>query len=59
MIAVQIGLLALGFSYSPEPQDLIHRYDVTIVPQKDGSLDMTSMNGALTHWWAETFGETE
>lgn len=41
IIAVQIGLIVLGIRYQPKPQDLIHRYDVTVQPLDDGSLDIT------------------
>jgi hypothetical protein len=40
IIAVQIGLLIIGFSYEPKPQDLIHQYYVTVEPRQDGSLDI-------------------
>ncbi len=40
IIAVQIGLIILGICYQPEPQDLIHQYDVTVQPLEDGSLDI-------------------
>lgn len=40
IIAVQIGLIVLGIRYVPKPQDVIHRYDVTVEPLEDGSLDI-------------------
>ena len=41
LIAAQIGLIFLGFSYQPQPQDLIQQYNVTVEPLADGSLDIT------------------
>jgi len=40
IIAVQIGLIALGICYQPKPQDIIHQYLVTVEPLDDGSLDI-------------------
>lgn len=40
IIAVQIGLIILGISYKPKPQDVIHQYHVTVQPLDDGSLDI-------------------
>lgn len=40
IIAVQIGLVILGLSYQPKPQDVIHQYNVTVQPLDDGSLDI-------------------
>ena len=40
LLAVQIGLVCLGICYQPKPQDVIHRYDVTVQPLADGSLDV-------------------
>lgn len=40
IIAVQIGLIILGICYQPNPQDVIQRYDVTVQPLDDGSLDI-------------------
>ena len=40
IIAVQIGLIFLGICYQPKPQDVIHRYNVTVQPLDDGSLDI-------------------
>ena len=40
ILAVQIGLIFLGICYQPKPQDVIHRYDVTVQPLDDGSLDV-------------------
>lgn len=40
VILLQLGLVLFAFSYQPRPQDVIHRYDVTVEPQKDGSLDI-------------------
>ena len=40
IIAIQIGLIILGISFQPKPQDLIHQYDVTVRPLDDGSLDI-------------------
>ena len=40
IIAVQIGLIFLGIRYQPKPQDVIHRYNVTVQPLDDGSLDI-------------------
>ena len=40
IIAVQIGLIILGIRYQPKPQDVIRRYDVTVQPLDDGSLDI-------------------
>ncbi|MBO5281276.1 MAG: hypothetical protein J6B55_08750 [Clostridia bacterium] len=40
IVAVQIGLLILGFTYKPNPKDVIHQYNVTVAPRSDGSLDI-------------------
>lgn len=40
ILAVQIGLIVLGIWVEPKPQDIIHQYDVTVQPLKDGSLDI-------------------
>ena len=40
IIAAQIGLVIIGIIYQPKPQDIIHRYEVTVAPQSDGSLDI-------------------
>lgn len=40
LVAVQIGLIVLGILFQPKPQDVIHRYDVTVQPLRDGSLDI-------------------
>ena len=40
LIAVQIGLVILGITYQPSPQDVIHQYNVTVTPLADGSLDI-------------------
>ena len=40
ILAVQIGLVALGICYQPKPQDVIHQYNVTAQPLTDGSLDI-------------------
>ena len=40
IIAVQIGLIVLGISHEPKPQDVIHQYDVSVQPLADGSLDI-------------------
>ena len=40
IVAVQIGLIALGICYQPKPQDVIHQYNVTAQPLEDGSLDI-------------------
>ena len=40
LIAVQIGLIFLGIWYQPKPQDIIHKYNVTVTPLEDGSLDI-------------------
>lgn len=40
IIAVQIGLIVLGILQEPKPQDVIHQYNVTVEPLKDGSLDI-------------------
>lgn len=40
IIAVQVGLILFGIAFQPRPQDLIHRYDVTVESLDDGSLDI-------------------
>ncbi len=40
VILLQLGLVLFAFSYQPKPQDVIHRYDVTVEPLPDGSLDI-------------------
>ena len=40
ILAVQIGLILFGILYQPKPQDVIHRYEVTVQPLEDGSLDI-------------------
>ena len=40
LIAVQIGLIILGICFQPKPQDVIRKYDVTVQPLEDGSLDI-------------------
>lgn len=40
IVAIQIGLIIVGFCYQPKPQDVIHQYNVTVEPQSDGSLDI-------------------
>ena len=40
IVAVQIGLVVLGFCHQPKPQDVIHQYNVTVNPLDDGSLDI-------------------
>ena len=40
ILAVQIGLVIFGFTFTPKPQDVIKQYDVTVSPQADGSLDI-------------------
>lgn len=41
MIALQVGLILAGILYQPQPQDVIHNYEVTVLPQPDGSLNIT------------------
>ena len=41
ILAIQIGLVILAFSYQPKPQDVIRQYDVTVEPRDDGSLDIS------------------
>ncbi len=53
ILAVQIGLVFLGISYEPEPQDLIHQYNVVVEPQSDGSLDIEY------HIWWEALDTSE
>lgn len=40
VVAIQITILIIGFSYAPTPQDLIRQYDVTVEPLEDGTLDI-------------------
>ncbi len=40
ILVVQIGLVIFGFTYEPEPQDVIHQYRVEVTPLEDGSLDI-------------------
>jgi hypothetical protein len=40
IIAAQIGLIIFGICHEPKPQDVIHRYNVTVRPLADGSLDI-------------------
>jgi len=40
IVIVQISLIVLGIRYQPKPQDVIHRYNVTVQPLEDGSLDI-------------------
>ena len=40
IVAIQLGLIIIGICYQPEPQDVIHQYDVTVEPLDDGSLDI-------------------
>ena len=40
ILVVQIGLILLGVTYDPKPQDVIHQYNVTVEPLDDGSLDI-------------------
>ena len=39
-VALQVGLMIFAFTFRPEPQDVIHQYNVTVEPQSDGSLDI-------------------
>ena len=40
IIALQVGLIIFGIAFQPKPQDVIHEYNVTVNPLKDGSLDI-------------------
>lgn len=53
IIAVQILLVAFGITYQPQPQDLIHQYNVLVSPRSDGTLDITY------HIWWEALDESE
>lgn len=41
MIAIQAALILAGIFYQPQPQDVIHNYYVSVVPEPDGSLKIT------------------
>ncbi len=40
IVAVQIALIFWGINHQPQPQDVIHRYDVTVQPLEGGTLDI-------------------
>lgn len=41
ILVIQIGIIFTAFCFKPQPQDIIRQYDVTVVPQEDGSLDIS------------------
>lgn len=40
LVAVQVCLVIFAVRYSPQPQDIIRDYTVTVEPREDGSLDI-------------------
>lgn len=40
ILAVQIAMIIAVCFYQPQPQDVIRRYDVTVEPKADGTLDI-------------------
>ena len=41
LIVAQVSMLIAAIGYDPQPQDIIKEYEVTVVPQENGSLDIT------------------